>query len=32
LVCVYPDARAQDLVLQAYLLGLLAQIKCSICS
>ena len=32
LVCVYPDDRVQHVVERAYLLGLLAQIKCSICS
>ena len=32
LVYVYPEGRAQDFVGGAYLLGLLAQIKCSICS
>ena len=32
LVCVYPDGSVQHAVQWAYLLGLLAQIKCSICS
>ena len=32
LVCVYPDGSVQHVVEMTYLLGLLAQIKCSICS